>query len=211
MNNIDNTDDMIVNNTTDSINDTSSNDSDRFTVDKLTEIIESGKDTVVCYPAGSGKTTAIKEYMSNQENMKFKNSRRIIYVAPTCKILDELYMGLLDCGISADKIFNYHSDSDDYKKILTIKDKDEREKAITSKLQSTRIVLITHARINFESCNRFFNLKETMDGSDKTTRPLVIVDEAIETITVASMLDMIMSAIFRDAGVIGVNKDIDRY
>ncbi|MCQ2209142.1 MAG: DEAD/DEAH box helicase family protein [Paludibacteraceae bacterium] len=165
-----------------------------FNKDILKKAIDTGKNAVFAYPAGSGKTSAICDYLVEQVKTSRLN-RKVIYVAQTKSLLDQMKMSLIEAGIPEHLIFNYHSSSIDYKQCCS---KDHLDK-LQGKIKNSTIILITHERMKFETVLNFF-FEEPKNRFH--AKPLVFLDESIEDCNVACMYTRTLKTILRDSGII---------
>lgn len=83
----------------------------------------------------------------------------------------------------------------------------KREQEIDKRLMHTRVVLVSYARINFESKYRFLSDYEYFT-TGRLSRPILIFDETIESVTIASMSEDIVTSLFHNASVIGQSRSI---
>lgn len=170
-----------------------------FILKLLEDIIRSGKDTVVVYPAGTGKTMAIYDYIVKH----WKEGRKIIYIAPTVSLLDDLYKRLEDNrfkdGLS---VFNYHSRSEDYLQLkkLSGNDKENLRRRIQGKIRGSNVILITHKRMMFEPPNRFID-----DMGSDDTRAICFIDESVEPCVIATMNKLTLISMLVRAGLCDPN------
>ena len=142
------------------------NEENKFTKELLEREIDTGDNLIFSYPAGSGKTSAICQYIVDQvKTCKF--NRKMIYVAPTKSLLDNMYERLLTCGLTKDVIFNYHSSSEDYKSCCNMRFQEN----IKNKIASSIVILITHERMKFDAAEKFI---DRLDFKSKL-KPLIFL------------------------------------
>jgi len=162
----------------------------------LKRIIDTGNNYIVSYPAGSGKTTAIRDYIVARLR-KHDLNRKIIYVAPTQSLLDNMWEQIMkEANVIRTEVFNYHSNSPAYGECKIQKQK--MQEAIKQKIDSALVILITHERMKFDIVDKFIAHLDGICGM----KPLVFLDESIEDCNIVSTTTYILDGILAQTGLI---------
>lgn len=150
-----------------------------FTINDLEE--NQGR-VVFSAPAGTGKTTAVADYIA-----KHWKEESFIFVSQTMLALDAMEERLLSLGLPKSAIFKYHSSSSDIEH-LSVEELD-------TKCKDTRVVLITHSRLLFDSP---FNYRTTLEGITDPNS-ILFIDESVNPIISVTMkrypMDLMLEAI----------------
>jgi len=179
-----------------------------FTIKDIEAIAESGRNTVVSYPAGTGKTTAIINYVVKH---KFD---RVIYIAPTISILQEFYDRLLNKGIPDDNIASIWTGSKYWNSIVTRARIENRQVSEVARLSisSKRIVLITHKKMLFEDPTIFtgyLNMSNVINSN--RIKFITFIDEAVEPCIFGTCdLEKIEHILMR-TGLISLEDKVENY
>lgn len=188
-----------------------------FTREDIEEAVHSGKNVVFSHPAGTGKTTAICEYIAHKVKQGGLG-RKVIYIAPTKSLLDMMYGKLIEAGVRPDIIFNYHSSSLDYRKCMDFGKINNAK--VLHRTKTSSIILITHERMKFDVAQKYLSEIDLVSAGAKTDfLPLVFLDESLEDCNIASMSHFCLDSILLMSGLIErgenrydyLNKERDLY